>query len=702
MTTGLTFEYQTAWIIVCVLAGLVFAFGLYFKDKHRQEFSTSLKMLLGTSRFLVATFLAFLLLSPYIKTSFTETQKPIVVLLQDNSASIKTVWKQGDSSNYAQNISQLIANLEIEFEVKTYAFGENITESGEWHYKEKLTDIAGALNAVGNLYNGRNLGAVVLATDGIYNKGNSPIYINKSLSAPIFTVALGDTTPRKDLKIDKVLHNRLVYLGDQFKIEIKIFARNCIGSKSALVISNVGTEGSSKTLFNKPIEISDDLFEQSMEVVLDAEKEGLQQFTISLSQVKGEFTTTNNYTSIFVDVLKARQKITLIAHSPHPDLTGIKQAVESNKNYELEIVLADQFEESSLKEINLAILHQLPGSNIPVSKLLKKLSDQKTPTLFVLGSQTSIPAFNKCQSAVQIIQNASNQNEVQATFDEDFSLFTLSNQTINQLQSLPPLVSPFGDYKVSPNSIVAFHQKIGVVETTYPLLLFNEQLEMKQAVLAAEGIWRWRMIDYLNNKNHDATNEFVTKVVQYMTVKVDNRQFRVTMAKNIFTENELIHLDAELYNDAYELVNSSEASVSIYDQEGQEFPYIFSKTQNAYTLYAGSMGVGNYSFNARVNFNGKDYTHSGQFSVSPLQLEASRTTADHQLLYALSKQYGGNFYYPNQLEELTNQIRQNESMKPILYNRYRVQSFINLRWILLVLVVLLGLEWFARKYNGVY
>ncbi len=38
-----------------------------------------------------------------------------------------------------------------------------------------------------------NLGAVVLAGDGIYNQGVEPLFAASGLSVPIYTIALGDT-----------------------------------------------------------------------------------------------------------------------------------------------------------------------------------------------------------------------------------------------------------------------------------------------------------------------------------------------------------------------------------------------------------------------------------------------------------------------------------------------------------------------------
>lgn len=37
-------------------------------------------------------------------------------------------------------------------------------------------------------YAGRNLGAVILATDGLYNEGSNPLYAYPELKVPVFTV----------------------------------------------------------------------------------------------------------------------------------------------------------------------------------------------------------------------------------------------------------------------------------------------------------------------------------------------------------------------------------------------------------------------------------------------------------------------------------------------------------------------------------
>ena len=58
--------------------------------------------------------------------------------------------------------------------------------------------------SVQDLYSNQNVGAVILASDGIYNEGSNPLYANFELNAPIHVIALGDTVPSRDVILKRV------------------------------------------------------------------------------------------------------------------------------------------------------------------------------------------------------------------------------------------------------------------------------------------------------------------------------------------------------------------------------------------------------------------------------------------------------------------------------------------------------------------
>ncbi|MBK7964307.1 MAG: hypothetical protein IPK10_02630 [Bacteroidetes bacterium] len=81
------------------------------------------------------------------------------------------------------------------------------------------------------------------------------------------------------------------------------------------------------------------------------------------------------------------------------------------------------------------------------------------------------------------------------------------------------------------------NQKVGVVSTTQPLLLFHENNGRKQAVLAGEGFWRWRLSDFNDHGNHILSQEFILSIVQYLSVKESRSPFKF-IAKMNYKENE--------------------------------------------------------------------------------------------------------------------------------------------------------------------
>lgn len=651
-------------------------------------------------RFLGVTILAILLLSPFIRTRNTQKFKPVVAIINDNSESVKN-GLHGDSAAFKKKLNELSDKLGDKYEVVQFNAGDRLQRGIDFSYTDKSTDLSGAVEEINDLYYNQNLGAVVIASDGVYNKGINPVYTAAKASYSVYTIALGDTTIQKDQKLSNAYHNKIAYLNDQFSLRVDVEQNNLAGKNVKLNVYEIETGAEPKLIQGKDIAYSSDNYYQTFDFVLPANKVGIAHYRIALSNLEGEVTYKNNVRDVFIEVLDGRQKILLVANSPHPDIAAFKAAIESNKNYQLDVEFAETFGKR-LNDYNLVILHQLPSAGNKIQSILKEAKDLKKPLLFVVGSQTWLPDFEKAQNALVIKGNADKFNDVTGTMAKGFSLFTLSDKTIQTLPKFPPFSCFFAQYTTNPSCKVLLNQKINSVETDYPLWVFNETGEEKVGIIAGEGLWRWRLYDYLMNKNQDATNELINKTVQYLSVKADKRPFRVNALKNIFQDNEAVTFEAQLYNANYELINSAEVEMKIKGEDGKSYDYKFNKTENAYNLNAGFLPVGNYSYMASVKFGNGTYTAGGKFSVSPLQLEEMRTRADHQVLYQLASQHNGSMHYLNDMEKIADEIDAKNQLKPVLYDTFVTESAINLKWIFFVLLLLVSAEWITRKYLGGY
>lgn len=673
---------------------------LYYRSQAFREQSRALNWLLGGLRFLGVSLIALLLLSPLLRSVVQDVKKPIIVLAQDASESVGQALGEQDSAAYQTALQQLQDELSEFYDVQPYSFGSEVREGLSFDFDDKQSNLSEMLSSTYDLYSGQNLGAVILATDGIYNEGSNPVYSGGKLSAPVYTIAIGDTVPKKDLVVKRVFHNRIAYLGDKFSLEIDILAENAAGSNSQLRIAKV-ENGQTRLLQQQPVSIDDNRFFDTRELVLEANQVGVQRYRVSLASVDGEVSVANNSKDIFIDVLDARQKILILANAPHPDVTALRQTMSNNKNYEVSTAYIDAFTESP-QQYDFIILHNLPSRTNDASAVFNLIKSEDIPHLFIVGLQTNLARFNELQPLMTIQGRGGSQNQVQAALAPDFALFTLSEELTSGLPNFAPLTAYFGEFQASAEAEVLLYQRIGEVTTQYPLLVVGDQGNSKIGVLAAEGLWRWRLFDYLQNQDHERFSQLISKVVQYLSLKEDKRRFRVSLSKNIFDENENIYFDAELYNKSFELVNEPDASLTIKDAEGKEYSYTFNKTDNAYRLDAGILPVGNYSFQASVFYSGERLTYDGQFSVKPVQLERYETTANHNLLRLLSERYGGELIYPDNISSIISKLQARETVKPVIYETAKTRPVIDLKWLFFVLLLLFTLEWGLRRYYGAY
>ena len=682
------------------MIAIIFAVGLYFKDKRIKENKSWLPGLLGLLRFFSVLGILFLLLMPLIKNFITEEQKPLIVFAEDVSESITLSTDETQYTQLQEQLTTLKGELDSKFDIVNIRFSEKLAFNETDTVNTQTSNLSVPLEFISENYEDQNLGAVIMITDGIYNEGKNPLYANANMEAPLYTIPLGDTTIRKDLIIKNVLHNRIVYLNDKFAIETDVQAYNAVGARSSISISKV-VNGKTTLLEKQPINIDKNNFFKSYRFELGADQVGNVKYKISLTGINNEITLANNSRNVYIEVLDARQKILLLANSPHPDIKALKSIINTNKNYELDVKMANA-PATSLNRYDVIILHNLPSQKYDISTYLAEINKLKKPVFYIVGAETNTSAFSKVQNVMAINGSNSSMNDITPILESSFSLFNLSDLLKSKVKQFVPLKVPFGEYKTDATAKVLLYQKIGNVETQFPLLAYSDINNHKQAVLSGEGIWRWRLTEFTDFPEQPFTKETILKTLQYISQKEDKRQFRAFTNKNNYRENENILFDAQLYNANYEPINNPEAYLRIKNSAGEKFEYTFSKNNNYYYIDAGRLPEDNYSYTASTSYNGKALEATGKFSVQSIVKEQYDLTAKHDLLYNLSQKFGGEVIYPNNISRLTELVSTNESIKPILYQKAETKPLVDYKWILAVLIIFLAIEWFFRRYFGGY
>jgi hypothetical protein len=209
------------------------------------------------------------------------------------------------------------------------------------------------------------------------------------------------------------------------------------------------------------------------------------------------------------------------------------------------------------------------------------------------------------------------------------------------------------------------------------------------------------MSEHRTHSNFEATNELLSKTIQYLSINKDKRKLRINPRKKSYSENEVISFDGELYNENYELTNTPDLSLTLSDEDGKQFPYVFGKTENRYRLSLGRLPAGQYSYVSSTNIAGKKQTVKGFLVVKKLEVERINLEANHRLLDQISISTQGKSYGKTGWDQLAEDLLADENLVPIRYSNNSFQELLHQKWIFFLIVLLFSLEWFLRKWNSI-
>lgn len=688
---------HSLWLApLCVLLGVALAWVLYRRAEGKEGFDRRLSLLLAACRALAIALVAFFLLEPMVRILVREVRKPVVVIAHDGSSSIVLA---GDTAsirtNYRNELEALTATLGERYDVRTFTYGQGVSDGLAFDQNEELTDISQVLREIHDRFNGPDLGAVIIDGDGLYNRGRDPRSAVDVLGVPVHTIALGDTTVRPDLVLRGVEHNRIGYLGNELPLVVRVEGRHLPGSRTRVSILQGGKE-----LAGKDLAVTGHPFFVDVPLTIKAERAGTQRFTAVVRVVEGEASEVNNRMDVLIDVLDDRQKVLLLAAAPHPDLGALTKALGGLDGYGAELAYAADFT-GTVEDYDLVVLHSLPSTQRPMQALLQQAATAGVPLCFILGAGMDFNTFNSVGAGVQVRAARGSFTDAQGAVNKEFSYFTLEAEQVRAVERFPPLQVPFGQVELGRSATALFYQKIGVVRTNYPLIAFNQQQERRLAVVAGEGLWRWRIADMQLNGTHTNFDRLVHKLVQFLALKENKERFRVQHEPQ-FAENEPVLFTAEVYNASFEPVNTGEVAILLEDEEGRDFPYVFSAAGNTYRLDAGRLPAGTYTWSARTELDGKRYTATGEVHVQALLAEQRTTVADHGLWADLSARTEGLMVRPGGTSAIDAAMQARTDLVSRSYVHPSFSDLIGLRWIFFVILGLLTVEWVLRRRNGAY
>ncbi len=689
--SALILEHSPWFVLLCLLVGALVAFLLY---RRPGPWGKKINYFLTAFRFILVSILCFLLVGPILKQFKNRVEKPSVVLAIDNSLSLGEVTDSVALQQDLQRVWDLGTSLaDLNHEVEYRSLESPLESDNPPSFNHPQTSLNQLLTEIQTDYEGRNLEAVVLFSDGIHNQGLSPVFVPYRF--PIHTMGWGDTIPQKDVRIKALHYNKIAYQGNDFKVRAEILNE---GFQNQPIQVKIFENGRLLQTKNLNLSSSPQLLETDFRI--EAARTGLKDFRVEIQALTDEFTLNNNVRHAYIDIIEGQRKILLAARSPHPDIKAIKSALENNQNYQVDLYISDISNPES-QEYDLLILHQLSRLEASRVVVISNMLQAGVPVWHILGSKSNIPRFNSENDLLEIIPINLQRDQVTALFNNGFSKFQLSPSLQEMILRINPLNVPFANYKLSGGAEVLLNQKVGNLGTDNPLLAVMDDGDTKTAVLIGEGIWQWRLQDYDFNQSFTLFDEFVSKLVQYLSTNEDKSRFKVYPVTGEFHINEPVRVETEVYNEIYEETYGHTIDLNLRSSDGQVSSYSYTISEGNSQYRISDLPAGAYSYNASTTVEGEVLTSRGQFSITELQLEFLNLTADHQLLRSLSSKTNGRFFNKNQWDSL-NSLLVDKPAQGMIYSEEAFLPLIKWPWAFAILLMLVSTEWFLRKFYGSY
>jgi hypothetical protein len=678
--------------VILLVAVTAVTYVVYFFRKEKNIYSLWQRYLLAAVRFLYAFFIGFLILSPAVGMIQNIVEKPVLVIGIDNSASMAA---EPSNADFVRSYtSDLKSELGDQYSVETILFGEQPVENDSLVFSDLQSDYAEFFRDAGKRYFNRNVGAYLLIGDGIYNRGPNPLQVLSGIEAPVFTLGVGDTVQKTDQTILDVIHNPNVFLGNSFPVEVEVgFTRFPHNSTQISIYLNDKLVKSEQITVPQP-----DYFYRNT-FYIDAEEEGLQNVSVVVSPLNEEDNTENNRYSFVIEVHDNKKHILILSQGPHPDIGAITETLEKQANYEVSTEYITRFDKD-LSSYDLFVLNQLPARSNQGMAVFDSVVNSNKSILFIVGQKTSIAALNNMDLDFSMQPGIQTQ-EASAYFNTSFSQFSLPGNIKTVEDIYPPLITRYTQYEVGGGYSILAHQKIKGVEMNYPLIMTGDIKNRKTAVIFGEGIWRWRLREFQYLDSQDAFNHIIVNLFNYLSLDEKQEQFKIQYER-IVSEVDQINIKAQVFNEIFEPVTNAEVSLALTDSTGNELDYIFDSGSLDYELNLGYLPSGEYSFEASVKLGDDEFVKTGQFSVQKINIENQNLLANFNVLNNIANSTGGRFFTQEEHDELSGVLLNSSKIQTRIYEQKNIYELIDWKLYLLIVLGLLSLEWFLRKFWGGY
>ena len=707
---------SSIWLLLlCMAAAGGLTYWMY--QQTTPPISRGRRLLLGGLRFLALAIVLFLLFEPIVRQFSEDTRPPVLAVLADDSQSLRVTAGDDTSATPLRTAVQHLRESGLDGELRFFAFGQSLralpadAPADSLRADAPRTDIAAALDGIRDELQDVNLKGIALLSDGQYNTGRNPLYGADRSSVPIHTIAVGDTTRRRDLQVRRITTNDIAYVDTELPIQVGLRAESVDGERVRVSLMRDGEEIST-TQTRLPTGTA----EVPVELTYTPSSTGLQRLEVQVTQLENEVTYRNNQRVFTVQVLESKRRLLVLGAAPSPNFASTRRLLSRVQNVEVVPFVSRQdgsFYQGTLpddlSDFDALVLAGFPSSAVPMSTIERVAeATAELSLLFLMDRQTDPRRLRQHfgdRLPVAIEQPRSSFIAAQVRPSEQYRqhpILNVPDEAQGLWEQLPPLQYNETRWTPSPDARVLATANIRSVELSDPMLVIRSRSGSRSAALLATDTWRWTNLP----PDLDAASELwpalLSNMLEWVATREDTRSVRVRPVQETFGGGQPVEFSGQVYDESLNPVNDASVTVNVIAPDSTRYPYDMNAVGNGrYVLEIGSLPEGTYRYVAEAQQGGAPLgTDEGQFAVGALTLEFQDTRANATLLRQIAYRSGGSFVPADRIGDLMDELSGSDTFTPQVIEQESDVKLWHMSSLLIVVILLLGAEWILRKRSG--
>lgn len=737
-------SYLLVAMVALLLAGLLW-FGPSRLHTNRRQRALLVLLRLG-----LILLIALTMLRPTLIYTRTTKQAATLVVLADRSRSMTVPDSVGEKTRWQalrdtlDSAADELAALGRDFELKAYSFDDEVHEvnvdDGRLDLPElpegKQTAIGASLEDVLRREAGKRLLGVILLSDGAqraYAPRDLPPQTAavrlKHLGYRLFTFPLGQSRglgDARDVAVKDLIVNASVFVKNELGVGGRVRVDGYAGVDIPVRVLFETAPGKMEVVAQQTVKADTDGLLLPVHLGYVPQVPGEFKLTLEAVPQPGELVTTNNELSTFVNVLKGGLNVLYLEGALRVEQKFIRRALDSSPDIKVDYVRIDprnpQSRPPDLAErfkpgkYDVYMIGDLDSSAFDGRELadLAECVNRGSGLIMLGGFQTfgpggygDTPLAKVLPIGMDRLERQRMEESIRADLHWPGPLrmrppplgamhFVMSltggrRENSSLWSKLPELEGANQLHDLAPGAVV-----LAEADENKPLLVTHNYGDGRVMAFAVDSTWRWWM-----QGHESAFKRFWRQMILWLARKESNEgRVWVTLSQRRFAPSQRMEFYAGANSPTGDPIADAEYKAEAVLPDGSRRPLsLVRENERMVGSFRNTRTAGDYAVEVTAMHLGQPLGSARtRFLVFRQDLELDNASADSTTMESIARITGGQSLAPEQLPELILQLA--KETEDMVVRQETKKTFWDTWTFFLMLVFLLGLEWYLRKRWG--